>query len=375
MTISRAIRSIIILITAFTAFFAVPVFAIGTIHTGGSIPDFAFQIPIGGNTIISSADITSGRAIALYIGIIYKWAIGFAAVLAVVAITYGGLLWMTAGGGKRTDEAKKVIGNAIAGLLLALCSYLFLATINKDYVTFRPIKVASINQITLVLDKLKAIPVSTSIATRAGTTMRTALPTSVNKAVFTASCASECTGKGTVQHQSLAPVVTENGGLYECNCKESATAAVCEEPNTELSRDASCANVCPVGTYVSPSGYVLKVNQSIQHQDATGHPFYCCSCAYATVDASTPPKPTCGSRKDQVCCGDTLSGSLVCGKDLYPVQKTTLTTENKCQCESGTEGSICNRANGIGCAPGFTCQKPSVFGISFAGPEDGECKK
>lgn len=113
------------------------------------------QIPISGKDAITvcTGDFCAG--IADYIAIIYKWAIGLAAVLAVIALTWGGVLWMTAGGGKRTDEAKKVIGNAIAGLLLALCSYLILAAISPQYVLFEPIHIPGIARIDLVLDEME----------------------------------------------------------------------------------------------------------------------------------------------------------------------------------------------------------------------------
>lgn len=124
------------------------------------------QIPIAGKTsftVCHPGPTTSAgtqllcTGIGEYITVVYKWAIGFAAVLAVIALTWGGVLWMTAGGGKRTDEAKKVMTNAIAGLLLALCSYLLLAAINPDLVNFRPVSVTSIQPLKLIFDEADII--------------------------------------------------------------------------------------------------------------------------------------------------------------------------------------------------------------------------
>ncbi len=121
------------------------------------IPDFTFQIPIGTTTSISGADITSGKAIAFYINTFYPWLVAFAAVLAVLAFTYAGVLWLIAGGdaGKVT-ESKKVMGSALIGLLLALGSYTFLAMLGSDFVNFKPIRVKPITPIALSLEAIDA---------------------------------------------------------------------------------------------------------------------------------------------------------------------------------------------------------------------------
>ena len=117
------------------------------------IPDFLFQIPIGATTFISGADITSGKAIALYINTFYPWLVAFAAVLAVLAFTFAGILWLTAGGDQgRTTESKKIMTNALIGLILALGSYTFLAALGKDYVNFKPITVKPITPINIDLE-------------------------------------------------------------------------------------------------------------------------------------------------------------------------------------------------------------------------------
>ncbi len=128
----------------------------------------ALQIPIIGETKIpicqSHSEIgTDGKphevlvctGIAQYITIVYQWATAFAAVLAVLAFTYAGVLWLIAGGdaGKVT-ESKKVMGNALIGLLLTLGSYMLLNLINPNLVAFKPIRVPGTAEIKLDLKEI-----------------------------------------------------------------------------------------------------------------------------------------------------------------------------------------------------------------------------
>lgn len=76
-----------------------------------------------------------------YLMAIYKfglWAIG---VSAMFMIMIGGYMYLTsAGNNSQTGKAKGVITDAIAGLVLALVSYVLLWTINPDLVKFKPLQ-------------------------------------------------------------------------------------------------------------------------------------------------------------------------------------------------------------------------------------------
>jgi len=79
----------------------------------------------------------STRPIGLYIQAIYKYAIGVVGILATVVLMVGGIVWLTAGGNPtRIGEAKAYIGASLTGLILALSSYLILATISPTLVNF-----------------------------------------------------------------------------------------------------------------------------------------------------------------------------------------------------------------------------------------------
>ena len=70
------------------------------------------------------------------IGNILTWAIGIGAVMALVVIMWGGILWSTSEIAHKKAEAQEWIKGAIYGLLLLLGAYLILNTINPEILQF-----------------------------------------------------------------------------------------------------------------------------------------------------------------------------------------------------------------------------------------------
>lgn len=66
--------------------------------------------------------------------------IGFATILAVVMIIYGGLKYMTSAASPSKSNAKQTIQNSLLGLLLALSAFIILNTINPALVNIRGIQ-------------------------------------------------------------------------------------------------------------------------------------------------------------------------------------------------------------------------------------------
>jgi len=63
--------------------------------------------------------------------------VGFAALIAVVVISYGGILYLVSySRGKFTDEGKEWVKSGILGLLITVCAYLIVYTINPNLVVF-----------------------------------------------------------------------------------------------------------------------------------------------------------------------------------------------------------------------------------------------
>ncbi|MBA4319845.1 MAG: hypothetical protein C0412_15715 [Flavobacterium sp.] len=111
---------------------------------------FTPQVGIGEDFIAGTQYPVSGstKTIAEYIRVIYKYAIGVVGILAAVVLMIGGVLWVVAGGNATTiGEAKAWIGASLTGLVLALTSYLILATINPALVKLETTSIPSVSEI------------------------------------------------------------------------------------------------------------------------------------------------------------------------------------------------------------------------------------
>lgn len=132
----------------FLSTFSVPVLAAGTCTS--CPPDdgdnIRLQVAIPGVT--KSCNYESGGEtkpcyyiesnLPLYVKNIYSVSIGIIAIIAVVMIMIGGLQWiMAAGDSGKITTAKKQITGAVSGLVLILCSYVILNTINPDLVKLK----------------------------------------------------------------------------------------------------------------------------------------------------------------------------------------------------------------------------------------------
>ena len=129
----------------------------------------ALQIPIMGEVTIPICqphsetgpdgrpkEIFECTGIARYIALSYQWIVAFTAVLAVLAFTVAGVLWLTAGGdSSKVTESKQVMSNALIGLALALGSYLLLNVINPNLVRFNALRVPGIATIDIDLQQIE----------------------------------------------------------------------------------------------------------------------------------------------------------------------------------------------------------------------------
>jgi hypothetical protein len=104
--------------------------------------------PSGGNTsaygdhnlIVRFAGLTSyDDPIQKYITAVYRWSVGFAALLAVFQIVFGGILYVLAAGSLYSqEEATGKMRNAVVGLLLLLSITLILNLINPSLTIINP---------------------------------------------------------------------------------------------------------------------------------------------------------------------------------------------------------------------------------------------
>jgi len=111
---------------------------------------FTPQIPIAGVTEI----VINGSTLGNYINTFYLWAIRAVTILAVFMVMLAGIRWITANGNASTITiAKTQMTDAIIGLVLILCAYLILHSINPQLTVFKSLNVTKINPINLELSE------------------------------------------------------------------------------------------------------------------------------------------------------------------------------------------------------------------------------
>lgn len=111
-------------------------------------PNSTIDLCTGNNNSLSCS------GIAKYLAFVYKWLIGLAVVLGVGALTIAGLLWLTARGEtKQVDTSRSIVKNTMWGIVLTLCSYVVLYTLNPQLVTFGPLDLDRIKQMKLEIEQ------------------------------------------------------------------------------------------------------------------------------------------------------------------------------------------------------------------------------
>ncbi|MDO8425199.1 MAG: D-alanyl-D-alanine carboxypeptidase family protein [bacterium] len=91
--------------------------------------------------------------IAQYIAAVYRWAVPFGAVLAVIIMMIGGMIWMTSGATGSITKAEGMITNAAIGLILLVGSYFILNLVNPDLVRLTALRVDLIARENLTLEE------------------------------------------------------------------------------------------------------------------------------------------------------------------------------------------------------------------------------
>ena len=117
--------------------------------TGGVIPKLNVDIPtVTFTPVLQKGGNLSINFLGDYIQGVYIYILSIAALIAVVYIMIGGLRWVLASGGGSVGEAKKMIQNAVIGLVLLLSVVLILETVNPQLVTFDPFTLERIQEVT-----------------------------------------------------------------------------------------------------------------------------------------------------------------------------------------------------------------------------------
>ncbi|MEK7097629.1 MAG: pilin [Patescibacteria group bacterium] len=221
----------------------------------------------------------NGNSIGVLIKSIYKYAIGVVGILATIVMMIGGFMWLIAGGNQsKISEAQEWIKASLTGLVLALGSYMILATINPALVTFKKLDIKTIYELGCCDNLGGSVYKNTCTASGAwhsGTdytynsstkkcekTTGACLTYDSNKTEFTG-CSNKtsttCSGSDNqfCGNYTSCSNSKQSNGYYKCTSSSSTIKGCCLS-NSNYSKYFSCDNIteseCKGKT--TPSGYV-----------------------------------------------------------------------------------------------------------------------
>lgn len=107
------------------------------------VPEVKLTKPVGGSILpggqIYQSDIKSGFLFSKLIPFVLRYLIGLAAALSVIAIMFGGYLYLTAyGSEEQQKKATKTITWAVLGLVLCITAYAIVAVVARIQFTATP---------------------------------------------------------------------------------------------------------------------------------------------------------------------------------------------------------------------------------------------
>ncbi len=192
-----------------------------------------------------SSIVTNAQGLSAFFNALYKYCIGIAATLAVLQIMRAGIMYMGGDSVTETKDARRLIGTAIAGLVLILSPVVVFSIINP--------KILSLNLGT-DLSNLKSDPaVSGSASASTGP-----------QAAVTASSAQDCTSKG-------GTVIGDaSGSSVTCQVPASSQAAQDSLACTNYTniepdpKGSSCSQLAGEGYQGVPSGCCQSLDANMQ---------------------------------------------------------------------------------------------------------------
>lgn len=215
--------------------------------------DFTPQITIPGSEFQDGIKVPSGTAetglvdtvterevtivrstlIGRYIKAIYNYAIGITGILAVIMISFGGMLWLTSGGSpEKINQAKTFIVGALIGLALVLFSYTLLKTINTKLVEMPSID-------TIILQEKQY-----GCCSYVDPNSTASPPPDIAEDITNVDC-------------------TQKGGKFSKNASANKTGTVCLQNGCCTAIETKVIAMGEAGAYYYDVNYCYEVNESI----------------------------------------------------------------------------------------------------------------
>ncbi len=126
--------------------------------------DFTPQITIPNSEFNAGADVSAGNydqatgkmssdLLGRYIKSFYNYGLTIAAILATLVLMGGGVIWMISGGDSgKVGQAKELITGSIVGMLILICAWVILNTINPNLVNLNAVVTPVIKKVTYCCD-------------------------------------------------------------------------------------------------------------------------------------------------------------------------------------------------------------------------------
>lgn len=267
-----------------------PVFSI--VHATDPLPDYTVLAPLPGTTgtcdtgstpkIDPATGKTTGGCTTnfnTYLPAMFKLAIGVAAVLAFIMLTYAGVLYMTTDAISGKGKAKGYIENALWGLLLVIGAWVILNTINPQLLSFN-LLLPPPQTVGMTAAELKTLTANQEEAVLAQNKADAAV---TNAAVGSDSGGKSATGADLLSGQSLAADASNrqtlsNEGVYvKAKACESSNPTSCTDVNNITpgmidSLGALRANACQSSSDQSKCFiYMTGGNEASLHNTGTAH--------------------------------------------------------------------------------------------------------
>ncbi|MFH1098881.1 MAG: hypothetical protein V1723_03100, partial [Candidatus Uhrbacteria bacterium] len=234
-----------------------------------------------------------------YIAAIYRWAVPFGAILAVVVIMIAGIMWMTTGGAGEKSQAQQWIANAVIGLILLVGSYVVLRLINPDLIALRPLRVLIAKRIPLpqateedaitgtIAERMELIS-GKNIINPANAKIGSALLSDLQAAAL------ELDGRGiTLEITDGLRLLSTQENLIKKNCQNPAGSRICNpKPGSQptcILRDGpkSCPHTTghAIDAWGYQNGRQCIMQKECDGNNASGDPCRNNACQAAVIDA------------------------------------------------------------------------------------------
>ncbi|MFA5131491.1 MAG: pilin [Patescibacteria group bacterium] len=118
-----------------------------------SIPNSEFNGSVSVGSYNDKTGTISSDLLARYIKAFYNYGLAAAGILAALILMGGGVLWLTSGGDAgKVGQAKELITGSIVGVVILVCAWVILNTINPNLVNLQPIETTVVKKIAYCCD-------------------------------------------------------------------------------------------------------------------------------------------------------------------------------------------------------------------------------